>query len=70
MCGEMAGDPLCLPLLVAMGIDELSMTPQSIGSIKQRIATLRKSEADVLLTQVLAMKSTEDIIERMLHSDR
>ena len=70
MCGEMAGDPLCLPLLVAMGIDELSMTPQSIGSIKQRIATLRKSEADVLLAQVLAMKSTEDIIERMLHSDR
>ncbi len=70
MCGEMAGDPLCLPLLVAMGIDELSMTPQSIGAIKQRISTLRKSEADELLTQALCMKTTEDVIDRMIRSNR
>ncbi len=44
MCGEMAGDPLCVPLILAMGLDELSMNPHSIPSIKRliRMSTLEE----------------------------
>ncbi len=35
MCGEMAGDPINLPILLGLGLDELSMNPQSIPTVKE-----------------------------------
>jgi phosphoenolpyruvate-protein phosphotransferase/dihydroxyacetone kinase phosphotransfer subunit len=40
VCGEMAGDPLAVPVLVGLGIDELSMNPPSIPRAKEIIRTL------------------------------
>ena len=42
VCGEMAGDPVSAPILVGMGLDELSMTPVVIPRIKRliRMATM------------------------------
>ncbi len=34
VCGEMAGDPLYTQLLLAMGVDDLSMQPSSIPAVK------------------------------------
>lgn len=42
VCGEMAADPYCLPILLGMPIDELSLAPQSIPAIKHLI---RRSDA-------------------------
>jgi phosphotransferase system enzyme I (PtsI) len=70
MCGEMAGDPLCVPLLLGLGIDELSMSLPSIGSIKRLIASLRKADAEALLNKALSMKTTEEIIDLMHNSQR
>jgi len=39
MCGEMAGDPLAIPLLLAMGIDELSMSSKRVLNAKRVIKT-------------------------------
>ncbi|WP_434512375.1 phosphoenolpyruvate--protein phosphotransferase [Desulfitobacterium sp. AusDCA] len=39
MCGEMAGDPLAIPLLIAMGIDELSMSSKRVLNAKRVIKT-------------------------------
>ena len=41
MCGEMAGDPNCLPILLGLGMNELSMNPQSIPVIKSIVRTLK-----------------------------
>ncbi len=40
MCGEMAGDPLATPLLVGLGVTELSMAAQSVPAVKQRIRNM------------------------------
>jgi phosphotransferase system enzyme I (PtsI) len=47
ICGEMAGDPLYLPILLGLGFDELSMSASSIPRVKQilrRCSTLQASE--------------------------
>ena len=40
VCGELAGDPRYAALLLGLGLRELSMTPQSIPRVKQRIRAL------------------------------
>ena len=40
MCGEMAGEPLAAPLLMAMGLDEFSMSASSIPQVKAVIRSL------------------------------
>ncbi len=42
LCGELAGDPMAIPLLVGLGIDELSMSPSAIPKAKMvlRMTTL------------------------------
>lgn len=45
LCGEIAGDPLFAPLLLGMGIRELSMSPVSLPRVKRRIRALDLGEA-------------------------
>jgi phosphotransferase system enzyme I (PtsP) len=45
VCGELGGSPVHAPLLVGMGIDELSMAPFSVLSVRQ---VLRKTDAGVM----------------------
>ncbi|MCL1889657.1 MAG: phosphoenolpyruvate--protein phosphotransferase [Desulfovibrionaceae bacterium] len=59
VCGEMASDPFCLPLLMAMGIDEFSVTPQAIPILKYLIRRLNMHELRDLLAQVYDKVSTE-----------
>src|SRR6185436_7440102 len=40
VCGEIAGDPRYAALLLGLGLRELSMAPQSIPRVKQRIRSL------------------------------
>lgn len=40
MCGEMAGDPYYVPLLLGMGLRELSMQPGSLLEVKRRLQAL------------------------------
>jgi phosphoenolpyruvate-protein phosphotransferase (PTS system enzyme I) len=45
ICGEMAGDPRNAPLLVGLGVRDLSMASQSIPRVKQRIRALDMGQA-------------------------
>jgi fructose-specific PTS system IIA-like component len=49
ICGEMAGNPDFLPLLVGAGFAELSMAPQRIAAIKERLGELDGGECRGLL---------------------
>jgi len=40
VCGDMAGDPTCIPALLDCGIRELSVNPSALGEIKQTIEKL------------------------------
>ncbi|MBM7854808.1 phosphotransferase system enzyme I (PtsI) [Desulfohalotomaculum tongense] len=61
MCGEMAGDPLAAPILVGMGIDELSMSAASIPQVKRIIRSLSLEEAKGIVEKVFKMESSQEI---------
>jgi phosphotransferase system enzyme I (PtsI) len=63
MCGEMAGDPFHVPILLGMGFDELSMNPQSIPAVKSMIRSIEAKDARRLVMDVLKLNKTEEIIE-------
>jgi phosphotransferase system enzyme I (PtsI) len=65
MCGEMAGDPLALPVLLAMGFDELSMSAPSVPKVKYLMKSLKVDS--VLLDDVLASRSAVDTRARLTH---
>ena len=61
MCGEMAGDPFNLPILMGLGIDELSMNPQAIPMAKNVIRALSAAETRPFLDTVLMQTTAEDV---------
>lgn len=54
VCGEMAADPYCLPILLGMPVDEISLAPQSIPVIKHLIRHSSAEECRDILTRALA----------------
>lgn len=58
ICGEMAGDPSAVPLLIAMGFDSLSMSASSLIRMKWVICEFTLKRANKLLQEVLGMEST------------
>ena len=66
MCGEMAGDPINLPLLMEMGIKDFSMNSASIPIIKQLIRNIDSKQLKGLFKQALKLnncKAITDIIK-------
>ena len=63
MCGEMAATARHIPLLLGMGMDELSMNPQSIPRAKRVIRTLSVSDARLFVQEALKKKTARDIFE-------
>ncbi len=57
MCGEMASDPYCLPVLVGMQVDSLSLNPQSIPAIKKILRNLSLHECSNLMERILESDS-------------
>jgi phosphotransferase system enzyme I (PtsI) len=61
MCGEMAGDPLATPLLVGLGITELSMSPRAVATVKQRIRQLDTFQAQSWVKAALKLKKASAV---------
>jgi len=68
MCGEMAGDPVNIPILLGLGINNLSMNPQSIPVIKRIIRALNVKDAAVLVKEVLKETSETGIMELLVEA--
>jgi fructose-specific PTS system IIA-like component len=61
MCGEMAGDLRQLPLLVGLGLDEISGTASAIPALKAGTAQLSAANCRELLSQAMDRKSVEEV---------
>jgi phosphotransferase system enzyme I (PtsI) len=61
MCGEMAGDPVNVPILVGLGINELSMNALSIPIVKKLIRSITLEECLELTNQAFQMQEAADI---------
>ncbi len=63
LCGEMSGEPSQALLLVGLGIDALSMSCASILPIKKLIRSIRYSDAQRLVQEVLELKTATEVEE-------
>jgi phosphotransferase system enzyme I (PtsI) len=61
VCGSAAGEPHMTPLLLGMGIRELSMAPNSIPFIKAAIRTLNTKETEDLFEKAIGYTTAEEI---------
>ncbi len=68
ICGEMAGDPVYLPILLGLGFDELSMSPPSILRVKQILRRCSLSEAEKLVLNTLEFSTAKEV-ESFLKSE-
>lgn len=58
LCGELAADPLATPLLIGLGLEELSLSSGLIPGLKRAIAGCALPEAEALARQALAQDSS------------
>ncbi len=61
VCGEMAGDPLSVPILIGLGIDEFSVSPNMIPEVKRIIRSVTFDECRALLRRVARLRTTLEI---------
>ncbi len=61
VCGEMAGDADAIPILLGLGVDELSMAPARIPAAKRLIREWSLTDAHAIAAQALNLESAEDI---------
>jgi phosphotransferase system enzyme I (PtsI) len=64
VCGEMAGDPMLTPLLLGLGVEELSAAPPVLPWVKLLIRRLKMSDAKELAEFALNCESGREILER------
>src|ERR1043166_4484400 len=64
VCGEMAGDPVLVPLLIGLGVDELSATPPLVPAVKFIIRRLKLDGAKELAAFALNCESASEIMGR------
>ncbi len=61
MCGEMAGDPIAIPILLGLGLDEFSMSATSILPARTQIKNLSKAEMASYKDQLLSMSTADEV---------
>jgi phosphoenolpyruvate-protein phosphotransferase len=61
VCGEFAGDTRALPLLLGLGVDELSMNPSAIPGVKTAIRSLSLARCRGMAEAALAMRDAEEV---------
>ena len=61
MCGEMAGDPLYMLILLGLGLDGLSMNPVTIPRVKQVIRLISYAESRRLVLEALELTTTDQV---------
>lgn len=70
VCGEMAGDIRLTPLLIGLGVEELSVGPQLVTSVGQAIRSLRFNECAAMADDALRDNRSQHILELSLELAR
>lgn len=65
MCGEMAGEPFYIPILLGLGIDELSMNIMALPRVKRILRSLQYKESKSITDDVFKLSTAQEV-ETML----
>ncbi len=63
ICGELGSDPLAVPILIGLGVDELSVSVPAIALVKAQVRTLTLATAQGLAEKALACATASDVRE-------
>jgi phosphoenolpyruvate-protein phosphotransferase (PTS system enzyme I) len=61
VCGQMSSDPIFLPLLIGMGLRQLSATPHAIPELKEVVRSLTIAKAERIASRAEAMDLARDV---------
>jgi multiphosphoryl transfer protein len=61
VCGGMAAEPAAVPLLVGLGVRELSVVPAAVPALKRRVRDLTVSDCAALATRCLEVESAAEV---------
>jgi phosphoenolpyruvate-protein phosphotransferase len=61
VCGALAGDPVAVPILIGLGIDELSVSVPAVPAIKARVRTLSMDECRVTANEAVQLSEPADV---------
>jgi phosphocarrier protein FPr len=61
VCGELGADPLAVPMLVGLGVSELSVNPPAIPATKEAVRQVDAGEAGLLAREALRLASADDV---------
>jgi phosphotransferase system enzyme I (PtsI) len=63
VCGEMAGDLLLTPLLLGLGVEELSVGPHQVAHVRSAIRHLNHAECTAMADEAVRMPLSFDVLE-------
>ena len=61
LCGEMAASPEWVPLMLGLGLRQLSMSPRGIPSVKEVVRSLDISDAEELARRCVTASTAEEV---------
>jgi phosphocarrier protein FPr len=61
ICGELASSPLATPILIGLGVNELSMCPSAIPAVKAGVSQWRMEDAGAIARRVLQLDCAEAV---------
>jgi phosphotransferase system enzyme I (PtsI) len=70
VCGELAGDIRALPILLGLGIEELSISVQMLLQVKHRLLSSDYESCRELVNEVLACKTSQEITHVLAEAER
>ena len=69
LCGELAAEPQFLPLILGLGLDEISVSPSRIGECKTQLSQLNAASCQQLLAQVCECEHSEQVLALLAVSE-
>ena len=66
VCGEMAADPVNLPLWLGLGVEEISVTPTAIGALKAELQGSSAQQAKALIADLAGCRTATDVKDQLL----
>lgn len=63
VCGEMGGDMKAIPLLVGLGVNELSMSPSSVPKARHLVRGMHYGKMQEITLQVLQLDTQEEVLK-------
>ncbi len=65
VCGDIASDPMLIPVLAGMGIRKLSVSPHSVEKVKQRLLQYSLPETEKITKEILSITRLDEMDEYM-----